>query len=81
MPVSVEEAYVTLRSSETQVNAFSYDSCHTSVLLCEAGNNSWHKIKQSSELKGHVLIKFFLFTFLRIVEKGVTTVALWPVRQ
>jgi len=30
MPVSVE-AYVVSQSSKTQVNAFSYDSCHTSI--------------------------------------------------
>lgn len=67
MPVGVEEAYVSLRSSRTQVNAFSYDSYHTSILLCKAGNSSWHKIKKSSDLRGHVLIKFF---FIYILENG-----------
>jgi len=39
MHVSVEEAYVVSRISKTQVNAFSYDSCHTSVRLFEARNS------------------------------------------
>ena len=81
MPVNVEEAYVASRSYKTQVNVLSYDSYHTSILLCEAGNSSWHKIKKSCELRGHVLIKFFLFTFLRMVENGVTTVSSWLVRH
>jgi hypothetical protein len=67
MPVSFEEAYVALQSSKTQVNAFSYDSYHTSILLCEAGNSSWHKMKKSSEFRGHVLIKLF---FIYIFENG-----------
>jgi len=64
MHVSVEEAYMASGSSKTQVNAFSYDIYHTSVLLCEAGDSSWHKIKNSSELRSHVLGIFFVFIYL-----------------
>ena len=61
MPISVEEAYMVSWSSKTQVNVFSYDICHTSVLLCEAGHSSWHKIKNCSVLRSHVMGSFFFF--------------------
>jgi hypothetical protein len=53
---------------KTQVNAFSSDSYHTSVLLCEAGNSSWHKIKKSSEKwEAMFWLSFFL---IYILENG-----------
>jgi hypothetical protein len=63
MPVSVEEAYMVSWSSKTQVNAFSYDICHTSVLSCGAGNSSWHKIKKSSKLREAVFWEVFSYLY------------------
>jgi hypothetical protein len=37
------------------------------ILLCDAGDSSWHKIKKSSELRSSVLGSFFL---IYILENG-----------